>query len=114
MNKGQRGLLQEVVNRLGTLIDEDQLADMSPADVKVIIETSESVATTVAEEERDKFENMNEGLQGSPTGQAIEDAANALENISWPDPDFDFRNEDQCRGFIEEVQMVIDEIEGLL
>lgn len=33
----------------------------------------------LAGQEREKFDNMPEGLQGSDRGQAVEDAANSLE-----------------------------------
>lgn len=36
-------------------------------------------ATNIAAEEREAFDNMNPGLQASPTGQDIEEAADTLD-----------------------------------
>lgn len=43
------------------------------------IEEAKTIVETLAEEEREKFDNMPEGLQGSERGQAFETNAETLD-----------------------------------
>jgi exonuclease VII small subunit len=58
---------------------------MNKATRKQLTELSEQLDTVktkieeIVGEERDKFENMNEGLQQSPTGAKLEEGADNLE-----------------------------------
>lgn len=58
MNKGQRKVLDEVYKAL---------------------EEAQQVCSDMACEERDKFDNLSEGLQQSERGELLEQAADALE-----------------------------------
>lgn len=58
MNKARRGKLDEAINLLGQARD---------------------IITTVAEEEREAFDNLSEDLQASSRGQRLEEIANSLE-----------------------------------
>ena len=58
-----------------------QLADAITI-ARTAIESLESVVTTVQEEEQEKFDNMPDGLQASPTGETISEKADEMANIS--------------------------------
>lgn len=68
MNKQQRKTLAGALAKLGA--------------VKEALEAAKQVVSDLAEEEQEKFDNMPEGLQGGEKGQAIEEAANTLSEIS--------------------------------
>lgn len=65
MNKDQRKRLDEALK----LLDE----------ANELIGQAQGIVEEVAGDERDKFDNMPEGLQASERGQAIEAAADALD-----------------------------------
>lgn len=50
--------------------------------VKDALEAAKEVATEMAEEEREKFNSMPEGLQQSERGQGLDEAATTLEAIA--------------------------------
>lgn len=113
MNNAQRKRLSAAVAQLQDLTDEDTLKGMKLEDIDKVLGFAESTVGEIAEEEREKFDNMNEGLQGSPTGQKIEENADALEQIDFdivPTAD-DCKEEDWAENFVETVQGLIDEIE---
>lgn len=60
MNKDQRKQLNDVVTALSDL--RDQL-------------------DAIASDERDKYDNLTEGLQATERGQALSDAADTLEGV---------------------------------
>lgn len=66
MNKEQRKKLENIIARMEELQGE--------------IATAASDIQAEAEAEREKFDNLNEGLQASERGQALETAADALDN----------------------------------
>lgn len=68
MNKQNRA-------RVAELIEQLQKA-------QALVEQIGSDISALAEEEREKFENMSEGLQQSPTGEAIDNAATLLEEAA--------------------------------
>lgn len=115
MNKAQRTKLQAAADECKGLLDLDECKALGADAAKVLIEKFESVVTEVAEEEREKFDNMPEGLQASPTGEKLEENADTLENISFPDAEqVDWSNDESIESFIDEVNTAIDEVEAIL
>lgn len=51
------------------------------ADAMELIEQVQAIITEVAEEEREAFENLPEGLQASERGEKMEETADFLEEI---------------------------------
>lgn len=49
------------------------------ADLKEEVEAQRETLESLAEDEREKFDNLSEGLQASEKGEAIDQAANNLE-----------------------------------
>jgi len=114
VNNKDRKTLSAAIDSLIALLDEDTLAAKPLVEVKSIVEAAESVVSELAESERDKFDNMSEGLQESATGQAIEEAADALENVTWPSiGDHGTLTADEVSDLIAEIQNVVDELEGI-
>jgi hypothetical protein len=68
MNKADRERVDEII---GTL-----------EDLKAKIEEQGNALRELADAERDKFDNMPEGLQQGATGEAIDKAASALEEAA--------------------------------
>ena len=66
MNNATRKAIEAIISTLNDI--EGKVADLS-----------ESIQT-IAEGEREKFDNLSEGLQASERGQSIEQAADALES----------------------------------
>lgn len=117
MNKAQRKILQGVVDTLSGMNTDFDLAQMTREEICDKLSNAESTVSEVASEERDKFDNMNEGLQGTEKGQALSDAADTLENINWPDVDDDFKpkeGDDDTEDLANTIQTAIDDIETLL
>jgi hypothetical protein len=119
MNKQSRKTLGEAYTILCELNDAENLLAMSDEAIKTMLDEASNLITNVAEEEREKFDNMSEGLQASPTGQAIEEAADLLEGVNldltWTR---EAEGDDDPEGWAEqlasEVQDVIDEFGELL
>lgn len=68
MNQAQRKVIAEKLNQLINLKEQ--------------IEQIGSELRTIAEEEQEKYDNMPEGLQGGDKGQAIETAAQTLDEAA--------------------------------
>lgn len=68
MNQAQRKVVAEKLQALISLKEQ--------------IESIGSELRTIAEEEQEKYDNMPEGLQGGEKGQAIESAAQALDDAA--------------------------------
>jgi len=114
MNKTQRKNLAEAVSLLSNLTDRPDDDQLTPDDVKKVINDAESIVTSTAEEEREKFDNLSEGLQAGPTGQGLEEAADNLESVTFPDvDDFDLDTTEGREGLAEAIQAAIDEIEAV-
>lgn len=114
MNKGQRKVLAVIFAGLNELANKIRCETIDLGDAKMALDSYEERVGEISEEEREKFDNMPEGLQASPTGEAIEDAADALEYAEWPqtddydatDPDSSWR--DDLADAIEEVALELD------
>jgi uncharacterized coiled-coil DUF342 family protein len=68
MNAAQRKTITEITDKLNTLVGE--------------LENLQSEIETLRDEEQEKFDNMPEGLQQGDNGQAIEQAANDLDEAA--------------------------------
>jgi cysteine sulfinate desulfinase/cysteine desulfurase-like protein len=79
VNKTQRKQLSVATSNLCAFTDADECLSLGLAACLTGVEEGLSVLTTLAEDEREKFDNMPEGLQASPTGEAIDAAAEALD-----------------------------------
>jgi len=113
MNKQSRARLAEAVTILSELSDAENLLAMSDEAIASMIDEATDLIIDVGSEEREKFDNMPEGLQSSPTGEAIEQAADALEYVNWPQG-WDRQDEDWAEVLADEIQSVINEVEELL
>lgn len=117
MNKTQRKELQAAIDQLVPFIEADAL-DGTPetkAKIEAALSNFESVTTDTAEAEREKFDNMPEGLQASETGQAIENVADTLEGLTYPDlADYDLKTADDQERLQFDLMTLVDEVEGLL
>lgn len=67
-------------------------------DIKEQFDTARDLIRDVAEEEREAFDNLSEGLQQAERGQAMEAAADALDN-AHSSMELDF---DELIGFLDE------------
>jgi|SRR6185436_1885542 len=85
MNKLQRKELTAVIGALEDLDGTDNLRDFidnnegSKTALAEHLQSLMSRLESIATDEHDKFDNMPEGLQESPTGQAISEAGDALD-----------------------------------
>lgn len=79
MNKQQRKDLADAISALEPFTDADHCLEQGVAAVISAVDDAKSVFESMAEEEREKFDNMPEGLQQSERGSALEEAAEALE-----------------------------------
>lgn len=117
MNKTQRSTLQKAVDQITPFCEEDALdgTDETKANIEAALSNLESVVNDLASEERDKFDNMSEGLQASETGQRIEEAADTLENVTFPDlNDYDLKTEEGQESLQSDLTDLIEELEQLL
>lgn len=80
MNKQQRKDLADAISALEPFTDADHCLEQGVAAVISAVDDAKSVFESMAEEEREKFDNMPEGLQSSDRATALEEAAEALEN----------------------------------
>jgi hypothetical protein len=125
MNKAQRKELKDVIAKLlalGAMIDdlpededEEGEVDFSAIDTKAMAETIEAAGTVIAEmaeAEREKYDNMNEGLQNSETGQNLDSAATTLEGIEMPEVPETF-DQSSAEDFMATLQEVTSELEQL-
>jgi hypothetical protein len=113
MNKQSRARLAEAVTTLTELADAENLIAMADVNIQTMLDEASNLITDVGSEEREKFDNMPEGLQSSPTGEAIEQAADTLEYLNWPTWDRT-EDDDWADTLADEVQAIINEVEELL
>lgn len=81
---------------------EDAVAEflegtMDVEDLKDAVESGASDIEGVASEYEDSFNDMNEGLQNSETGQLVQEKADALNNWAQELRDLEFDDEDEPR-----------------
>ena len=117
MNKTQRSTLQKAIGQVSPFCEDDALdgTDETKAKIEAALSNLESVVNDLASEERDKFDNMPEGLQASETGQKIEEAADTLESVTFPDlSDYDLKTEEGQEALQSDLTDLIDELEQLL
>jgi len=121
MNKVQRKRLgSEVIDVLTELTDVEALKGMTYEEIDSKLAGAKITLDEVASEEREKFDNMSEGLQAGPTGQKLSDAADGLEGVTWPSPDEDDlkkaikeEDEDALQAFADECQTALDEVDSV-
>lgn len=115
MNVGQKRRLQVACDECKSFSELNEAHQLGKDAIDGMLTNLQSVCNEVAEEEREKFDNMPEGLQASPTGEKLEENADLLEGLDFPDVDeVDWSSDDAVEEFIEEVMNVIDEIEAIL
>lgn len=79
MNQQQRKLIAAAVAALSSFSEEGHIREQGLAATIAAVDQASGVFEAEAEAEREKFDNMPEGLKGAEKGQAIEVAAEALE-----------------------------------
>lgn len=82
MNKQQRAKIAAACASLQPYTDSDTCLLNGPQATFDAMEAAKSIFTEMAEEEREKFDNMPEGLQQGERGQDMETAADALESAA--------------------------------
>lgn len=113
MNQVQRNTLKKAIAEFTLLTDVNLLKTITIEDFQTRHNNFEEDVTTIAEEEREKYDNMSEGLQASATGERIGEIADALENIAFGidfDPE-EARDDDWYENIAQQVQDIIDEVE---
>jgi hypothetical protein len=115
MNKQGRFLIQQVIDTVRGLPEsKDMMGDLQGAADDI---------ENLASEEREKFDNMSEGLQAGPTGQAIEEAAEILEGADSYFGDLislleenngQLPNDDVAMEFSDLIEDLVDQIEQAL
>lgn len=114
MNQVQRNTLKQQIAAFTLLTDVELLKTIAIDDLQSRLAQFEEDVTTLAEEEREKYDNMSENRQASATGERIGEIADALENINFG-IDFDPaepRDDDWYANIANQIQDVIDEVEG--
>jgi len=54
-------------------------------------------------------------LQAGATGQKLEENAEALDMITWPDAEgIDLKDPDALEELVSDIQSIIDELEGIM
>lgn len=117
MNKAQRSTLQKAVDQITPFCENEALngTDEMKAKIEAALSNLESVVNDLASEERDKFDNMSEGLQASETGQKIEEAADTLESVIFPNMSgYDLKTEEGQESLQSDLTDLIEELEQLL
>jgi len=82
MNKATRKQLSEIVDKLRGVEDEDLVLKRGAVEVMALVSDMACELNDIAGEERDKFDNMPEGLQNGDRGQEMQEAADALESAA--------------------------------
>lgn len=110
MNQQQRKTLQNAISALTPFADADHCLEVGADAVIDAVDEAKSVFEDIAQEERDKFDNLPEGFQNGDRGAAMEEAADALESAvsdlenvdltKGKAPDEDWHEE--VSGFIQE------------
>ena len=90
MNKDQRKELKNAIDAL--------------EQAKLLIIQAKEIVEQVGEEEQDKFDNLNEGMQAMDANQKLEELASALSDIGGELDGLDSSIDDQ----ISEIQNVIE------
>jgi hypothetical protein len=113
MNKAQRKRIDnEILGPLSGLNEAEHLEGMTREEVEAILDPAYGHLEDVIAEERDKFDNMSEGLQAGPTGEKIDQIASELEGVLWPSVDGDLNDEEYREQLASEIQDVMDEIDN--
>ena len=84
--------------------DRKQLSAILAAieNAKSELAAQQDLISELAESEREKFDNMSEGLQNGEKGQAISEAADALENAK-----------DACDSAVQSAEECFDALNGI-
>lgn len=82
MNKATRKQLSELVDKLSAIQAEEDVLELGAVAALDIISDAAALLNDIAGEERDKFDNMPEGLQNGGRGQEMQDAADGLESAA--------------------------------
>ena len=90
MNKAQRKQLAEAIS----LLEQAQQ----------IINDAKSIVETIKDEEQEKFDNLNEGMQAMEANQKLEENASALDDV-YSDLD---TMEDEISSHIDAINEVIE------
>lgn len=80
MNKQQRAIIAAACASLQPFADSDHCLEHGPAAVLTAVDLAKSVFQDTANDEREKFDNLSEGLQQAENGQNMEAAADALDS----------------------------------
>jgi len=75
MNKATRKQINDLLETIG------KIEELRSEAASLLSDLRDSI-TGLADEEQEKFDNMSEGLQAGPTGEAISAAAEALSNAA--------------------------------
>jgi len=122
MNKQDRKTLAEALLNLAPLCDSETIGLHSNEAITAAIDLCQGEVDSLAEAEREKYDNMSEGLQNSERGQALEEAADALEACSSclteardliGDKPEENRSEDELTAISEKLQEAVDEADGI-
>lgn len=97
MNQQQRKQLANAISALSEFTDADHCLGQGVAAVIAAVDEAKTVFEEIAEAEREKFDNMPEGLQQSDKAVAMEEAADALESAAQ-----DLENVDLSEGVTPE------------
>lgn len=114
MNNGQRTTIRKALDALRPFSDASRLEELQATGkgpLQKVMQVLESAVSDIADEEREKFDNLSEGLQNAATGQKLEEYADALENIDWIDLDDDFSDGDKLA---ERIESLIEDIEAAI
>ena len=79
MNKHQRKQLTSALNAASLLTNGDFVESLSAESLREKVDAVQSDLQSIADEERDKYDNLPEGLQQAATGENLESTADALE-----------------------------------
>ena len=82
MNQQQRKHLADAISALSNFTDPEHCLEQGHVAVLNAVDEAKTVFEQIAEEEREKFDNMPEGLQQGDRAQAMEEAADALESAA--------------------------------
>jgi hypothetical protein len=125
MNREGRTVIRDQVNRLQRFTLLEVLMEMSAEDrleaLDQTLENVEAVLEELMDDEQSKLDSMSEGLQSSPTGEAITEAIDQLDGVlselgharllleDLPDD----RDIDWAEGLAETITEVISELKGI-
>jgi hypothetical protein len=110
MNAFQRKELQKAVDKLKPFTTDSLDTPEKRGEAGAAYTALQELVDSTAEEEREKYDNLSEGLQNGATGQKLEENAEALEAIVFDELDENGTEEEWAELF----QTAIDEVEGLI